>query len=37
MWRFVIDRVTGEGKLYQTEDKKTTIKNYSCNRVKTKF
>ena len=36
-WRFVIDRVTGEGKLYQTEDKRTTTKNYSCNRVKTKF
>jgi hypothetical protein len=36
-WRFVIDRVTGDGKLYQTEDKKTTIKKYSCNRVKTKF
>lgn len=37
MWRFMIDRVTGEGKLFQTEDKKTTIKNYSCSRVKTKF
>lgn len=36
-WRFIVDRVTGEGKLYQTDDKKTTTKNYSCNRAKTKF
>lgn len=37
MWRFMVDRVTGEGLLFQTEDKKTTIKNYSCSLVKTKF
>lgn len=36
-WRFVVDRVSGEAKLFQTEDNKTTTKNYSCNRAKTKF
>jgi hypothetical protein len=37
MWRFIVDRVTGAGKLFQTENKKTTIKNYSCSRVQTRF
>ena len=36
-WRFVVDRISGEAKLFQTEENKTTTKNYSCNRAKTKF